>query len=134
MKGAAAMLGGELVLCLAHVEEDFAIFEHHGTGRLGKKCFQCGGDSFDRLHRLRGGCSWRHSRTVTHLRACNLRYRRRGNLQRKLEVEVTDPEAMAEGEGVRFVAVGSGVEHEGSAAGLFCQSDEPLQHRFAVAL
>ena len=55
MQGAAAMLGCELVLRFAHVEDGFAVFEDCGVGMLGEKGFERGGDLLDGLLRLRCG-------------------------------------------------------------------------------
>src|SRR5271154_359572 len=96
MQCAAPMLGRKFVLCLAHVEENFAIFKHYGTRRFSEKGFKCSGDLFHRLHGLRGGSSWRHSRTLTHFAHVQRSGERRRNLQRKLEVKVRDSQTVTE--------------------------------------
>ena len=58
---------------------------------------------------------------------------RPGRLEREVEVEAGDAEALAEVEGMGFVAVRAGVEREGVAAGGAGVVDEPGEHGFSVA-
>src|SRR4030088_43029 len=76
MQRASAMLGRQLVLRLTHVEENFAVFEHHGACMLGEKFLQRCCDLFYVLcgGLLRGGCSWRHSRTLIYLRTTHVQF------------------------------------------------------------
>jgi hypothetical protein len=43
------VLGGELVLCLAHAEEHLAIVKYDGACVLREEIFECHGDLLDHL-------------------------------------------------------------------------------------
>ena len=66
MEGAAVVFGGEGVLRLAHVEDDFAVFEDDGYGVLGEEGLERGSDGLGRLFGFRGDCSGRrHGATLS---------------------------------------------------------------------